>query len=104
MFDLFGAAILEYGITNLKMDFDARVCDSPIETLELKMRSFNCLKRGKINTVGDYLKNKSKLMAVKGCGSTTIKDVNTAIIKRQLSLLTEEQAKLWIAETILASN
>lgn len=47
-----------------------------IENLKLSVRSFNCLKRNDINTVGDLLElNTDKLMLMRNMGRTSIKEI-----------------------------
>ena len=51
-----------------------------IEELELKTRTYNCLKRAGIHTVGDLLKNKgNELMDLRQFGVTSLADVQNQL-------------------------
>ena len=50
--------------------------DKKIEELDLSVRSYNCLKRAGINTVGDLTqKNEEEMMRVRNLGRKSLKEV-----------------------------
>jgi DNA-directed RNA polymerase subunit alpha len=62
-----------------------------IEELELGVRSYNCLKREGIQTVGDLLaKTESELLNVPNLGQKSIDEVQEKLAERGLSLRSED--------------
>jgi DNA-directed RNA polymerase subunit alpha len=58
-----------------------------IEELELGVRSYNCLKRAGIQTVGELLqRSESELAAIPNFGSKSIEEVRETLRARGLSL------------------
>lgn len=104
MYDLFCLALEEYGIKKVNLTFDEAFRNQSIDKIDLNERSKNCLKRGKFLTIGEVLDNKEKLKNTSGCGEKSIKAINSSIIRTYLLGMSENEAKTWIAKTILASN
>lgn len=65
----------------------------PIEDLDLSLRSYNCLKRANINTVGDILsRDKQELSKIRNFGKKSFSEVEEKILALGLEILdrTEE--------------
>ena len=63
----------------------------PIEELELGVRSYNCLKRVGIETIGDLTsKTESELVAIPNFGRKSIEEVRGALLAHGLTLRGEE--------------
>jgi DNA-directed RNA polymerase subunit alpha len=63
----------------------------PIEELELGVRSYNCLKRVGIETIGDLTsKSESELVAIPNFGRKSIEEVRSALATHGLTLKGEE--------------
>jgi DNA-directed RNA polymerase subunit alpha len=61
--------------------------DTPIEELELGVRSYNCLKREGIETVGDLVnKSEQELMCIPNFGRKSIEEVRERLEKNNLKL------------------
>ena len=61
--------------------------DILIEELELGVRSYNCLKRAGVQTVGDLVqKSESELNAIPNFGRKSIEEVKETLEARGLSL------------------
>ena len=59
----------------------------PIEELELGVRSYNCLKRAGVQTVGDLVrKSRAELNAIPNFGSKSIEEVIETLHSRGLDL------------------
>ena len=59
----------------------------PIEDLDLSVRSYNCLKRAGIQTIGDLLaKSENELGAIPNFGKKSIDEVIETLVSRGLSL------------------
>ncbi len=57
-------------------DQRSKILEKPIEELELSVRSFNCLKRSNISTVGDLAnKTENEMMKVKNLGKKSLDEV-----------------------------
>lgn len=65
--------------------------DSPIASLELSMRSFNCLRANNIETVGDLVACKeSTLESFSKLGKVSIADIKSALEKYEYELAPED--------------
>jgi DNA-directed RNA polymerase subunit alpha len=65
--------------------------DVLIEELELGVRSYNCLKREGIQTVGDLVtKTEAELLNIPNFGKKSIDEVNDKLAERGLSLRGED--------------
>jgi len=65
--------------------------DVLIEELELGVRSYNCLKREGIQTIGDLLaKTEAELLNVPNLGQKSIDEVQEKLSDRGLSLRSED--------------
>jgi DNA-directed RNA polymerase subunit alpha len=63
----------------------------PIEELELGVRSYNCLKRVGIETIGDLTsKSEAELVAIPNFGRKSIEEVREALASHGLGLKGEE--------------
>lgn len=61
--------------------------DTPIEELELGVRSYNCLKREGVETVGDLVnKSEQELMCIPNFGRKSIEEVRERLEKNNLTL------------------
>jgi DNA-directed RNA polymerase subunit alpha len=64
-----------------------RLLDMPIEELDLSVRSFNCLKRAGINTVGELTnKTDDDMMKVRNLGKKSLEEVKERLQALGLSL------------------
>lgn len=59
---------------------------APIEDLDFSIRTYNCLKRASINTIGDLLKlTPEQIENIKNMTKNTIREVNTKISELSVS-------------------
>lgn len=78
-------------IVQKKEETENQVLDMTIEELDLSVRSFNCLKRAGINTVGELIdKTDAEMMKVKNLGKKSLEEVNAKLESMNLELRTEE--------------
>ena len=72
-------------------DKKEKILERPIEELELSVRSFNCLKRSGISTVGDLAcKSENDMMKVKNLGKKSLDEVIAKLHELGLNLRNEE--------------
>ena len=58
-----------------------------IEELDFSVRSYNCLKRAGVNTVGDLLsKSEDGLMNIRNLGKKSLKEIKQKLIEFRLNL------------------
>ena len=65
---------------------------TPIEDLELSVRSFNCLRRAGMATVGDIVQNidnRDDLLKIRNLGTRSADEIMRAIREYQFSILPE---------------
>jgi DNA-directed RNA polymerase subunit alpha len=69
-----------------------RLLDMPIEELDLSVRSFNCLKRAGINTVGELTnKTDEDMMKVRNLGKKSLEEVKEKLAALGLALRPSEE-------------
>jgi len=62
-----------------------------IEDLDFSVRSYNCLKRAGINTVGDLInRTEEDMMKVRNLGRKSLEEVMNKLVSLGLSLSDEE--------------
>ena len=70
-----------------KTDERSRLLDMPIEELELSVRSYNCLKRAAINSVGDLIqRTEDDMIKVRNLGKKSLEEVDAKLNEMGLSL------------------
>lgn len=65
---------------------------TPIDDLELSVRSFNCLRRAGMATVGDIVQNidtRDDLLKIRNLGMRSADEIMNAIMEYQFSILPE---------------
>ena len=68
-----------------------RAFETPIETLELSQRTYNCLKRSQITKVGQVMQmSEDELLSLRNFGQKSLEELRERL--RQHGLLTEEEA------------
>ena len=73
-------------------DQSEKVKDMTVEELDLSVRSFNCLKRAGINTVGELTnKTEEDMMKVRNLGKKSLEEVVSKLNEMNLSLKTEKE-------------
>ena len=73
-------------------DSKEKILEEPIENLELSVRSFNCLKRSGISTVGDLTnKTQADMMKVKNLGKKSLDEVIAKLHDLGFDLKEEEE-------------
>ncbi|MEG0457374.1 MAG: DNA-directed RNA polymerase subunit alpha C-terminal domain-containing protein, partial [Oscillospiraceae bacterium] len=69
-----------------------KVLEMTIEELELSVRSFNCLKRAGINTVGDLAqKTLEEMLKVRNLGKKSLEEIINKLNSLELSFRKEEE-------------
>lgn len=64
--------------------------DKPIEELELSVRSYNCLKRASISTIGELTsKTEDEMMKVRNLGKKSLKEVKDKLLSLGLNFKNE---------------
>ena len=67
--------------------------EAPLEDLELSVRSYNCLKRAGMQTVGDVVESietRTDLMRIRNLGMRSANEIMQAIMEYQYFLLSDE--------------
>ena len=79
-------------LTDTREEERDRVLDMPVEELELSVRSFNCLKRAGINSVGELIaKTEAEMMKVRNLGKKSLEEVKGKLGELDLSLAEPEE-------------
>lgn len=73
-------------------DENAGMLDVPIEDLDFSVRTYNCLKRANINSVGDLVaKSEDEMMKVRNLGKKSLEEVVGKLNDINLTLATPEE-------------
>ena len=67
--------------------------EAPLEDLELSVRSYNCLKRAGMRTVGDLVEGidgRTDLLKIRNLGMRSANEIMQAVMEYQYDLLSEE--------------
>jgi|BEDMetMinimDraft_2_1075160.scaffolds.fasta_scaffold10917_2 DNA-directed RNA polymerase subunit alpha len=73
-------------------DERAKLLERPIEDLELSVRSFNCLKRAGINTIGDLVsRTQEDMMRVRNLGKKSLEEVEEKLRALGLALRSSDE-------------
>ena len=79
-------------LTDTKQETDGGQLDMTIDELELSVRSYNCLKRAGINTVGELCnKTPDDMMKVRNLGRKSLEEVLAKLKDMGLSLRSSEE-------------
>jgi len=85
--DLSEAKLEEDFMIERKTEEINRNLEKPIEDLDLSVRSYNCLKRAGINTLGELIeKSEEDMMRVRNLGKKSLKEVKQKLEEMNLSL------------------
>lgn len=85
--DLSSKVIEEDFMVERKSEETNRNLEKPIEDLDLSVRSYNCLKRAGIHTLGELIeKSEEDMMKVRNLGKKSLKEVKQKLEEMDLSL------------------
>ena len=74
------------GIFAAAVDEGESVLDTPIEELDLSVRSYNCLKRQGVNTVGQLAEcSEADMLGIRNFGAKSIEEVKDKLQSKGLS-------------------
>lgn len=80
-------AVSEEGIFTAALDENEGVLDTPIEELDLSVRSYNCLKRQGVNTIGQLNEcSEADLLNIRNFGAKSIEEVKDKLQAMGLGL------------------
>jgi len=85
--DQASTAISDEGIFAAAVDEGESVLDTPIEELDLSVRSYNCLKRQGVNTIGQLTEcSENDLLNIRNFGAKSIEEVKDKLQGMSLGL------------------
>ncbi|MDD3842260.1 MAG: DNA-directed RNA polymerase subunit alpha [Candidatus Izemoplasmatales bacterium] len=85
--ELSNRALAEDFMIERKSEESSRNLEKPIEDLDLSVRSYNCLKRAGIHTLGELIeKTEEDMMKVRNLGKKSLKEVKQKLEELNLSL------------------
>lgn len=73
--------------------------ETPLEDLELSVRSYNCLRRSGIRNVGDIvgsIERRADLLKIRNLGEKSADEIMTALMEYQFSILSDEGKRRYI--------
>lgn len=85
--DQASTAMDDEGIFAAAVDESESVLDTPIEELDLSVRSYNCLKRQGVNTIGQLTEcSEQDLLNIRNFGAKSIEEVKDKLVSMGLGL------------------
>ncbi len=84
----------------IRLPFTEKACETPIEELNLSVRSYNSLKRVGVNNVGkvvEYMQN-DKLLTIRNLGKNSKKEIHVKIYEFGYNRLSEKGKKAFIQD------
>lgn len=78
--------------------------ETDIEVLELSVRSFNCLRRAGIRTIGDLCERvhgSSDLKGIRNCGKTSIAEIMDNLFVYQYAILPESRRGKYLQQVVV---
>ena len=103
---LIGCVKKFFGVgTVVKIPYIESACNTPIEDLNFSVRSYNCLKRGNINTVGQIIDvmQKDGLLHIRNLGKTSRAEIHYKTYEFGYKCL-DERRKKEFAKTLYELN
>ena len=82
---------------NIKVMFNG---NENVNVLNLPARADNCLKRLKIETLGDLANNINNLHQARGTGEKTILGIKSSLFNYAIETMTEDEIKSAIKESL----
>ena len=76
--------------------------ETPVDVLELSVRAENSLKRCGVNNFGQL--NECNLRKIRGCGTNTIKEINTKLMSYFYDKMSPELRKKFWKDTLEATK
>lgn len=73
--------------------------ETPLEDLELSVRSYNCLRRAGVRYIGDIvdsIDSRADLLKIRNLGAKSADEIMTALMEYQFSLLSDEGKKKYL--------
>ena len=86
-----------------KMYLTKTMCETPIEVLDMSVRSNNCLRRANIKTVGDIadaIANGIDLANIRNCGAKSRREIMERMMLFQYYSLPEKQRGAYLREVV----
>ena len=85
--DQASTSLSDEGIFSAAVDEGESVLDTPIEELDLSVRSYNCLKRQGVNTIGQLTEcSENDLLNIRNFGAKSIEEVKDKLVSMGLNL------------------
>ena len=95
------------GSFKFRMHLTPGMSESPIETLELSVRSYNSLKRAGFNTVGDVadaICSGIKLKEIRNCGAKSVREIMEHLFLYQYNSLTPDRQDEYLKEVVMMNR
>lgn len=84
-----------------------KLADTEIDALELSVRSYNCLKRAGIHTIGalcERVHESGDLKSIRNCGKTSIAEIMDNLFAYHYSLLTPDRQETYLTKVIVKNE
>ncbi len=95
------------GRFRFRLHLTPSMAETPIETLDLSVRGFHCLKRAGFDTIGRLAKSieaGNELSKIRNCGKNTIQEIMIRLFLFQYYSYAEEKREKYLLETIVLNK
>ncbi len=91
------------GLFHFPLHLTKSMSDTSIDALELGVRSYHCLKRADLNTIGElaeFIASGKPLKNVRNCGTKSVREIMEKLFMYQYNLIKPEKCDDYILEVI----
>ena len=91
------------GKLKFRMYITQDMWDTPIDNLELSVRSYHSLKRADLNTIGDIVEavsNGVDLSHIRNCGAKSVREIQEKLFLFQYHSLKENRREAYLREVV----
>ena len=92
-----------YGKMKFRMHLTQTMSDTPIETLDLSLRSYNSLKRAGFNTIGEVAESVAagkELKSIRNCGKKSVREIMERLFLFQYYSYKPERRDAYLKEVV----
>ncbi len=91
------------GLFHYPLHLTQSLSDTSIEALELGVRSYHCLKRAGLNTIGElaeYIASGQPLRNVRNCGTKSVREIMEKLFLYQYHIIKPEKREAYLREVV----
>ena len=91
------------GLFRFPLHLTQSLSDTSIDALELGVRSYHCLKRAGLDTIGElaeYIASGQPLRNVRNCGTKSVREIMEKLFLYQYNIIKPEKREAYLREVV----